>query len=154
MNQSLRIRYRNTTAYVSVGLVGLLIYLSGLCLCVLQRNSAEPIGFLMLATWLVLSSVYFFWMMISAWRHAIEANAEGIIWQGAIRCKRILWSRVEVASWKDGLLTIRGCGVEIRMNGKYYNEDEMALLVQTISRALPTSVKMETENGTGSILEK
>jgi hypothetical protein len=154
MHRPLRMRYRNPTLYFAVVVVGFVICLGALSLCVFQRNSAKLMGFFMLATWLLLSSVYLFWMAVFLWRHAIEADAEGIIWRGAIRCKRIQWSGVEVASWKDGLLTIRGCGVEIGIKGKYYNEDEVALLVQTISRALPTSVKMETENGTGSILEE
>ena len=143
MNQPLRVRHRNTSLYVVVVLVGFLTWLVGLCLCVLQRDPTENMAFLMLLTWFMVSAACLLWMTMFLWRHVVEANAEGITLQGALCAKRIPWSGVELASWKDGLLTIRGSGHEIRMKGKYYNADEVAVLLRTISDALPPSVKME-----------
>jgi hypothetical protein len=143
MNDPLRIRHRNQALlYVVVG-IGFVICLVGLCLCVLERNPADVIGFIMLLTWFMVSGVYLLWKTIFLWRHLIEANAEAIIWRGAFRCRRVAWAGVEVASWRDGVLTIRGSNDQIQIKGRYYNEHEVVLLLDTISGALPPAVIFE-----------
>ena len=130
MNQSLRLRYRNLTLGIAFSLFALGVGVVGLCLCVLQRNPAEVTGFLMALTFVTVCLASCLQMAICLWRHAIEANPEGIILQGALRAKRIPWSGVEAVSWQDGVLTIRSSKETMRIKGKYYKEDEVVLVAR------------------------